>query len=345
VPLSLLGALLTLVTPYFGGWLLYLATKLMAWIWWYIELFTHWSWFNWYHPIFHAWVLLTTIIGVLFLLAPRSWWFKSWGILWLLPLIFYTPARPQNGEVWFSLLDVGQGLSAVVQTRNHVLVYDTGPRFATTDAGASVIIPYLRSLGRNKIDSLVISHGDEDHIGGAASLLKVFPTAIYTSVPEKFPQAQFCSLGQTWQWDGVIFSFLSPATDTNFTGNNASCVLKINVGDKTILLTGDIEKPTEEFLLQHFPNLKTTVLIAPHHGSNTSSSVNFVLATHPQYVLFPTGYRNRFHFPSPMVIKRYTKIGAQLLNVALTGEISLRVNRDNIVFNLYRVTNRHYWND
>lgn len=345
VPLSLVGSFLTCFMPYFGGWLLWIAAELMRFIWWYIQLF-NWSFFNWQQPIFNWWILVVTLGGIFLLLAPRRWWIKCLGVLCLLPVVFYSPSFPKYGEVWFSLLDVGQGLSAIIQTKNHVLVYDTGPRFATTDAGEAVIIPALRSFGRRKIDMLVISHGDEDHIGGAASLLHTFPTSVYTSVPERFTDAKHCYANQEWQWDGVKFKFLYPEEPTRFSGNNASCVLKISVGEHNILLTGDIEKPAEEIILAHAYDVKADILVAPHHGSKTSSSAEFIAATNPQYVLFPVGYHNRFRFPHRLIVERYLDNGAHLFEVDLTGMITFKFNAMRLFTPvLYRNVAYRYWND
>jgi len=344
VPLSLMGAFLAMFCPDFGGWLLWVAAKLMAIIWQYISFFAQWSWFNWYHPIFNPWILLTTIIGIVLILTPYKWWLRILGVGWLLPLFFYVPAKPQGGDVWFTLLDVGQGLSAIVQTKNHVLVYDTGPRFSTTDAGAAVIVPFLRAQGRTKVDMVVISHGDEDHIGGVQSLLQVFPAPVYTSVPEKFAQAFHCYSDQEWQWDGVKFRFLYPLAQTDFSGNNASCVLKISAGNNSVLLTGDIEAPAEEILLQN-SDLKTSILVAPHHGSNTSSTAEFIAATQPDYVLFPVGYRNRFHFPQASVVRRYEGSGAHLFMVANTGAIMIKFNAASIFQISFWRERARYWND
>lgn len=345
VPLSLVGAFLTCFMPYFGGWLLWIAATLMQLIWRYIQLF-NWSFFNWQQPIFNHWILIITLSGIFLLLAPRHWRMRYLGLLCLLPLVFYSPPLPKDGEVWFSLLDIGQGLSAIVQTKNHVLVYDTGPRFAATDAGEAVIVPTLRSFGRRKVDMLVISHGDEDHIGGAASLLRVFPAKVYTSVPERFTWAQHCYANQEWQWDGVKFKFLYPEKNLSFSGNNASCVLKISAGEHSILLTGDIEKPAEEIILAHAYDIKTDILVAPHHGSRTSSTKEFVAAAAPQYVLFPVGYRNRFHFPHPTVVQRYLTSGAHLFAVDATGAIMFKIsNRELDKPESYRDLCRHYWND
>ena len=349
VPISLLGAILLLWTSFGGGWVLILGAKILTVIWYWLTLWSNLTWANWYQPIYNNWILFATIIGVLLLLAPRGLPGRALGVVWLLPLFFYLPPKPQANQVWFTLLDVGQGLAAVVRTANHVLLYDTGPKFFAYDAGSSIIVPYLRLQGIKKLDLLVVSHGDLDHIGGAAALLQAVPVKqILTSVPEQLaaPSAGQCSAGQHWQWDGVDFTMLSPAPGSSFTGNEASCVLKITSGINSILLVGDIERMAEKALVANYSNkLNATMLVAAHHGSNTSSTQNFVNLVAPKYVLYPIGYKNRFHFPSKKVVARFTQLGAQQLDTATSGAITGKFDHQTEPANLasYRKTIRHFW--
>ena len=310
VPLCLLGTLLLFFNC---NWVLWLSAKILHVVWWWLNIFSDAG--SWHHPIYSWWILAAAGVGCLLLFTPRGFPAKYLSLVWLAPLFFYVPARPSDGEVWFTLLDVGQGLAAVVQTANHVLLYDTGPKFLEHDMGEAVVVPYLRQQGVNNIDTMVISHGDADHIGGADSVMAALKiTKILTSVPQKFVVATSCSAGQNWQWDGIDFQILAPA-DTGLTGNDASCVLKVIQGANSILLSGDIERRAEKQLVAKYgSNLRSTILVAPHHGSATSSKPNFVAAVAPKYVLFPAGYKNRFRFPNKKVVARYEKIGAEMLN-------------------------------
>lgn len=353
VPMSLLGALCLLIFGDIGAWILVGAAKLLHLIWWWLTFLVNTISVNWYHPIYNWWILSATAIGVLILLTPRGLPTRSIGLLWFTPLFFYEPPAPSgNGIVWFTLLDVGQGLASVVQTKNHVLLYDTGPRFFANDAGTSVIIPYLRQQGINTIDTMVISHGDSDHSGGAFSILKTLPVIdILTSVPEKFRPyfARSCLAGQHWQWDGVDFQILSPPKNGLLMGNNGSCVLKITTGTKSILLPGDIEHEAEDLLVRTYTaDLKSTFLVAPHHGSATSSTMDLVKLISPQYVMFPVGYKNRFHFPNKKVMARYLEDSkAVLLNVSHTGAITFKFadNSDILRFSYYRDRVRRFWHN
>ena len=250
------------------------------------------------------------------------------GLLWLLPLILYQPDKPKIGDVWATVLDVGQGLSVVVQTHSHLLVYDAGPRLGESlDAGENVVVPFLRTLAAKKIDMLVISHGDNDHIGGAPALIKSFPvTAIKTSVPSQIPSTMtsYCMAGFSWQWDGVRFQFIYPFADTLGFGNDSCCVLRVDNGKHSILLPGDIEKYSEEMLLKRSPQLlQSTVIIAPHHGSKTSDLEGFIEAVHPTYIVYATGYLNRYHFPHQSVVEKYAAINTEQLNTVDTGALTV----------------------
>mgnify|MGYP002355111768 CR=1 FL=1 len=209
------------------------------------------------------------------------------------------------------MIDVGQGLSALIRTHSHVLVFDTGPRYKDFfDSGETILLPMMEFFHIRHIDTLVVSHGDMDHIGGSATLIKMLPIdRIITSVPERFGVPSIsviaCSAGQAWFWDGVRFEVLYPPVASFFKGNNGTCVLKLSTSTKSLLLTGDIEKEGEVVLLSSPEKLTADVLVAPHHGSKTSSTEAFIDAVHPKVALFPVGYRNQYHLPSPIIVKRY----------------------------------------
>jgi len=217
----------------------------------------------------------------------------------------------------------------VVETQHHTLVYDAGPKLSEqTDAGENVVLPFLRARQIKKIDRLVISHGDNDHIGGAGALLRALPvTSVLTSVPEKIPQthAAYCLAGYRWQWEGVHFEFFYPSMASLGSGNDSSCVLRIDNGQHSVLLPGDIERVAENILLQTYPDrLQSEVLIAPHHGSKTSDVSAFIQAVHPQYVLYATGYQNRYHFPHREVVLAYSAMKAIQMDTAEAGAITFK---------------------
>jgi competence protein ComEC len=351
LPLSVLSTLLSLISPQIGGLILHLAAFMMQLFWSLLQKLGSFSDLQWHVAITNSFIFISSAVGILILLASKPLLIRIIGIIFLLPLFFWQPARPKVGEVWLTLLDVGQGLSAVVQTKSHLLIYDTGPKFGDFDTGASILVPYLRTLQRNKADILILSHGDNDHIGGAQSVLQEIKVAqIITSIPNYAVQTPIpissCIQGQQWQWDGILFQILYPPAKQIYLDNDSSCVLKITAGSRTILLPGDIEHKSEDYLLKHEENLlSSTILIAPHHGSASSSTAGFVQATHPKYVLFPTGYLNRFHFPNNNVVNHYEQLNAQLFNSASTGALIFKLNKNNVWFSSYRESHGKFWND
>ncbi len=302
-----------------------------------------------YRPDLPAWVWATAIAGVFFILLPRGMPGRPLGLLLIAPMLLNQPTRLQEGSLLFTLLDVGQGLSCVVETAGHVLVFDTGPAFSSGfNTAEAVLIPYLHSHGIRRIDQLIVSNGDWDHAGGVEALLRGMEVdRIMSGEALDFMDVERCRSGQTWEWDGVSFRILHPHESDNFSGsNNASCVLKIESAGGSLLITGDVERKAEVKLVErHAESLRADILIAPHHGSNTSSSDEFVQRVKPAYVLFPTGYRNRFGFPKQPVIERWQAAGAILLNTAETGAIQFQILANQELSNpmLYRRDHQHYW--
>lgn len=351
VPLALVGGVLVVVSPWASEQVLGLAAWLMDLLWpWLGYLGSHdVSMLQQHTPL--AWTLVPATAGVLLLLAPRGTPGRWLGLVLLLPLVTVRPAVPAAGEARVTLLDVGQGLSVVVRTRQHTLVYDAGPSYSPTfDTGQAVVAPFLRNQGIERIDTLVISHGDNDHIGGMQSLLHAFPVDRLTagdpgSIEDR--EARACMRGDRWVWDGVEFAVLYPGSGSRQAGNNASCVIHItSAGGQRLLLTGDIEAVAEQVLLEdHSAILPAEVMTVPHHGSMTSSSPAFVRAVAPDYALFPVGYRNRYRFPRAQVVERYRAAGARLFDTARHGAISVQLPAvtGEIVTSGWRCRQRRYW--
>ncbi len=350
LPFCFLGGLLVLYVPTLGYLCLKIADCSLSVLWIVLEWLANLPMATINHGIPSNSTLALLILGLMLLLMPSGFPGKLLGFILFIPLFTTTPPAPKTGEAWFTLLDVGQGLSAVIQTKTHLLIFDTGARTKRADMGEQVLVPYLLSIGTKKIDMLVISHGDNDHIGGAHALLAAFPvSAIQTSTPEQLPTpvTVTCQAGMAWQWDHVYFKFLHPDRDNTLPArNNDSCVLLVRAHHHAILLTGDIEKEAEKILLTHQKRaLQAEILIAPHHGSHTSSTPDFVKAVHPKVVLYATGYLNRYHFPHPQTIATYAALGALQLNTAETGAIQYKLLSDPYLsrFALYRHLHYHYW--
>lgn len=326
VPLCLSAMMLLFWWPAAGGFLLDMA----AW-----SLDQLWLWLDWLAGLPLASLHLTAtplmflivaFVGIVLLVTPRHFPAKYLGIILILPLFLWQPERPAEGRFWLTMLDVGQGLAVVVETRAHTLVFDAGPRFSKHfDTGEAVVAPYLAARRTQQLDKLIVSHGDNDHIGGVESLLKNYPaTTMLTSVPGDLAGSQACERGQQWHWDSVSFQILHPDHSVYTQRNDASCVLLIDDGIQRVLLTGDIEKSAEKALLTGTQTLQADIITAPHHGSATSSTPAFVNAVAPHTVVFPAGYRNRYRFPAEAVTRRYRDIGSQILVTGKTGAVLFR---------------------
>lgn len=275
-----------------------------------------------------ALALAAACVGAVLLIAPRGFPARVLGVIWLLPLLLLPVPRPQHGGYWLTLLDVGQGLAAVVRTRSHVVIYDTGPSYAPGfDAGRDVIAPYLRHQGVARVDTLIISHRHDDHAGGAESLLAALPVAtVMTNVGSWRARAKPCRDGARWRWDGVDFRILHPQAGNDGHGNDDSCVLQVTGPGGRLLLAGDLEARGEAAMVSRMgQGLRADVLVVPHHGGRSSSGEAFLDAVRPRMALIPVGYRNRHRFPHAEVLERLNHRGVEIFDTATHGAITLKV--------------------
>jgi len=270
------------------------------------------------------------------------------ALRWLcfVPVILALSAPNQPVPLRLTVLDVGQGLGIVLETPNNTLVYDTGPAYSEQfNAGAGVIAPFLRYRGRHGVDKVIVSHGDLDHAGGFYGLVETLETKQALLAPDFLREhrltadssvdIQSCVEPKRWAWqfespknnrrEWIYFDVLMPIPEPSKqipAGNNYSCVLLIRWRDQSILLTGDIERRAERQFLQRYNLSSVTLLVAPHHGSKTSSSNDFVKQLNPSHVVFSAGYRHRYGHPHPLVVNRYKQQGAVLWNTAEKGGLT-----------------------
>jgi competence protein ComEC len=282
----------------------------------------------WTSPAPPAWAGAAGVLGGLLLAMRLPPALRSLGLPLLLPVLLWQAPRPAAGEFELLAADIGQGNAVLVRTATHTLVYDAGPRYgAESDAGQRVLVPLLRALGE-QVDTLVLSHRDSDHTGGAAAVLAMQPRAAVLGSLEAGHVLQLlrpvtpCAAGQAWRWDGVAFEVLHPAAaDPGAPGrtNAASCVLRVANGREAALLAGDIEQPQEAALLARDAPLQAQVLLVPHHGSKTSSSAAFLDRVAPHWALVQAGWRNRFGHPAPPVLARYAERQAVVVRTDRCG--------------------------
>jgi competence protein ComEC len=348
VPLALLAVGLMFISPTLAAGLFWLADKLLQGLWWLLQYLAKLPFATVNHAQPSWWALLFAVFSILILLAPKGFPARWLGLVLLLPLIFTESQRPATGDMKLTLLDVGQGLAVVMQTAEHYLVYDTGAKFsADSDQGKNVLLPFLRQQGANKIDQLIISHGDNDHIGGAESLIAgIMVDKLLTSTPERLSAYHpvSCTAGQSWSWDGIDFTILSPSQQL-ISENDNSCVLQVQSAYGSVLLTGDIEANAEAWLVKNYGQLlQAKLLIAPHHGSKTSSTQAFLQAVKPEIILIPAGYRNQFGHPHNDVLTRYQAMNAHYLSSADSGAITVSLTHGVWQVQALRQTNSHYWN-
>jgi competence protein ComEC len=348
VPLALVGVLVMFISPFLALKLFLVVDAALQGLWWFLERMAALPFATITHVQPSLWALVFAIPGILLLLAPRGVPARWLSLVMFLPLIVTAPQKPKAGGINLTMLDVGQALSLVVQTQHHWLIFDTGAKFSEeSDIGKSVILPFLRQQGVEKVDKLIISHGDNDHIGGAVSVLRGIPVEqLLTSAPERLMEflPVKCRAGQSWLWDQVRFTVLAPQ-QMFVSENDNSCVLKIETQEGAVLLSSDIEESAEAWLVEtNGTNLNAKVLIAPHHGSKTSSTPDFIEAVKPEYVLISAGYRNQFGHPHRTVIERYEQVNAKWLNNADKGAIKLS-NKDGLwLIQAMRDTESKYWN-
>jgi competence protein ComEC len=304
------------------------------------------------------WSVAVALAGALWLLAPRGVPARWTGVFAFLPMFLVPAARPAPGELWADVLDVGQGLAVVVRTHGHALLFDAGTAFsADFDSGARIIVPHLRGVGVRALDAFVVSHDDIDHTGGVRSVLGALPVrTVLTSLPagdarlQRAGVVEHCVRGRQWSWDGVSFTVLHPAADSyNRDGvkdNDRSCVLHVRSAAGSLLITGDVERASEAQLLAAAPGaLRSDVLIAPHHGSRTSSGANFLAAVAPRIAVFTVGYRNRFGHPAPDVLERYVALGARIQRSDADGAVLLRFGSGQLSAQGWRRLRPRYWQD
>ena len=349
-PLALAGAVLPFEFPLtLAHWLLAQLMMLLSWM-------SKLEGAVWQQHAPALWTLPIALIGIAWMLLPRGFPARWLGGLLILPMGAFAPPSPDAGSAWVTVFDVGQGLAVLVRTRDHTLLFDTGPSWsAESDSGGRIIVPALRGEGIAQLDVVVVSHDDKDHAGGTRSILSATPArSLYTSLLpgddliELAPYRLPCLAGRSWRWDGVSFEFLHPRSELLWDAferpNHRSCVLRVETAYGAALLTADIERRDEQELLALAgAKLGASLLIVPHHGSATSSSSAFVRAVAPEFAVMTVGYRNRFGHPRPDVVSRYLELPSRVLRTDETGALWFAFEPPGLTLRGYRDSARRYW--
>lgn len=322
------------------------------------------------------WTLLLALAGVMLALVPYGPPLRRAAWLLMLPVLCWRPARPAQGEWQLYALDVGQASAVVVQTAKHVLVFDAGARHSpVADDGVRVLAPFLRAKGVRKVDTLVVSHADLDHAGGAGGLLQSFRVqhayssfdlathlkreAILLGRQTAMPLPQWagrCEYGVAWEADGVIFEFLWPLPPQGATHGSAaaepalpaesrnagSCVLSIHGAYHSALLPGDVGVRQEAVLLKRGLG-RIDLALVPHHGSKTSSGASFVRGLAARHAIAQAGYSNHHGHPNPTVQARWERYGAMFWRTDLHGAVMARSSRGGLSVLAQRLVYRRYW--
>jgi len=361
VPLMFIATLFLFINTSIANLFFIIVEFIYSLLWQFLEALSQWQYATLDLSIGSLWVLMLSYLAIILWLCVKGTPMRWLSVVLILPVMFYNGSAIKQGEAIVTVLDIGQGLSVVVQTKNHTLVFDAGPRYSENfDTGRAVVIPYLRQIGRSKIDTLIISHGDNDHIGGFNSIASILPIQrVLTSIPDdrtfnpvkaKGYKISACHVGQEWQYDDVEFSILSPMelmpSVNGHDENNQSCVLKVTTRYGRVLITADIERETESYLYHAMPEkLAAEILIVPHHGSNTSSLAGFIQAVAPQYAVFTVGYKNRYQHPTKKVVRRYRVLSqAVLYRSHMSGALMFKLQQDLSLEPLsFRDQARHYW--
>ncbi|WP_133130823.1 DNA internalization-related competence protein ComEC/Rec2 [Legionella yabuuchiae] len=294
----------------------------------YLNWIDSFSFFNFKASLTNLIYPLALIIGIatcVFLPAKKL---LPLALLLVLFAMFPRYESVRRGEVKINVLDVGQGLSVLIRTANHTVLYDTGVKlFHGSDMGKLAIIPYLETLGIHRLDAVIISHTDLDHRGGLPSLEEKYPIKrLIVDDPGHYHRGISCEDYPSWTWDGIVFRFF-PISKRLKGKNNHSCVLQVKSSSGAVLLTGDIEKPAEDYLVNHYgAELRSSVLLIPHHSSKTSSSEPFLRQVSPKYAVSSYGFDNRYHFPHQQTVERYKQLNITVFNTVDCGKIGIHLS-------------------
>ncbi len=336
VPAVLVSCAVATIAPVTGAALLDWTGRLIEATWPLIEVPASWPLATWSIAGLDGIAWSALVLGAIATLSPLPVLGRVAGGVLVATACLWRPALVPEGVARVTILDVGQGLSVVIETRGHTLVYDAGPSFRTgSDTGQLVVVPFLRARGVREVDRVVVSHDDDDHKGGAGSVLELMDARALTLGPS-LPASAFndsraqpardtCRRGEAWSWNGVGFRWMHPGDVGYQRDNDSSCVLLVSAGGQAALITGDIEAAAERDLVRDGGLTAVDVMVVPHHGSRTSSTQDFVTTARPRWAVYAVGYRNRWNFPVRGVVERWEQAGARAVRTSDGGAITFEL--------------------
>ncbi|WP_312756456.1 DNA internalization-related competence protein ComEC/Rec2 [Pantoea brenneri] len=287
-------------------------------------------------------------------LLPPGWWPLNgvtcftvlvWGglIVWRTQLFFALPVsssaialamvlsrQPEQGQGWrIDMLDVGHGLSMVISQGDEAVLYDTGPRWQTDNAGSRVIIPWLERK-QLRLQQVILSHKHLDHTGGLTSITARWPTVKVRSALANNAHLP-CVRGTEWHWQQLHFEVLWPLSIPTPGDNNDSCVIIVDDGQVRVMLTGDIEALAERQLVAlEKQRLRVDILQVPHHGSRTSSTRLLLRSTAGKTAIASLARYNAWRMPAKSVLENYQRSGFNWFDTGQSGQISITIRQGKI---------------
>ncbi|NQY65953.1 MAG: DNA internalization-related competence protein ComEC/Rec2, partial [Alteromonadaceae bacterium] len=363
IPLCLLAVFVLPVSQALSTFFLQLAVQSLALVWQWLSFLTdfQWSVINlssvdiivlavFVFILLGLWLVILNRYLIVFILVSLImflliyFWKGSADFFW------HTSSNTQSDWV-IRVMDVGQGLAIIIEQNNHYILYDTGASYPSGfNMADAVLSPYFKHRGIKVLDKVIISHSDNDHSGSLNKLKQSINIDEIIANDKMLKADSLCLQGQEFIWQGLTFSTFWPSAgkSPDFGQNNDdSCVIKITDGKFSVLLTGDISKKVERQLLinhsNHQIDLKSNVLIAPHHGSKTSSTIGFINRVSPEIVVFSSGYLNRWHMPVTEVVSRYQRANVTSFNTAISGMIEIHINQQGVEVKQYRQDLWPFW--
>lgn len=322
IPLLLLVLLLAGLSGHIPDFLIRYLNMICDLFWALLDQFAAFGGSAWSWPINSSLSFVVLTLAAIILLLPRALPHRYWAVLLIAIALWPSQTSLAPGQFKAEFLDIGQGTSVLISTQKHHLLYDVGARFPSGfNMADAVVLPLLNQQQIKHLDSVILSHKDNDHAGAYEPLSQAMSIGQTLSTDGRFID---CVVGQQWQWDGVDFMVLSPYNIQPYLKNNSSCVLKISTPQTSLLLTGDIEQAVEYRLTQQHPTeLSADILLIPHHGSNTSSSAEFVATVNPKIAINSSGAYNQFQHPTAQVKRVYENLSIPIYDTQHSGRISL----------------------